>query len=203
MATNKNKQNIFQLITNNIQPKPKSITKKIDPKSISILKVTVSDWEGKTKGYPYRILSIPSSYCLDDLASLILESFDFDKDHLYGFYDNLKNWTKSNETYILDADFGDDATGFTHVVKVGQVFNKPKKKMLFLFDYGDEWRFIVESIKEKFAENKIELIENILESKGESPMQYPDFEDEDVDDLEDEIEEEEEEEVKKKPRKKK
>jgi len=52
------------------------------------------------------------------------------------------------------------------------------KKMLFLFDYGDEWKFIVELVREEksaFAANKKYPL--LLQKIGSSPEQYPDEED--------------------------
>jgi hypothetical protein len=51
----------------------------------------------------------------------------------------------------------------------------PKKKMLFHFDYGDDWDFLVtcvkiEEIKSQFRRPKI------LDKKGTTPEQYPDYE---------------------------
>jgi len=39
---------------------------------------------------PYRTIAIPESYSLYDLAEKIIESYDFDFDHAFGFYDNIK-----------------------------------------------------------------------------------------------------------------
>jgi hypothetical protein len=142
-----------------------------------VFKVIWSDWDGSVRGRPYRKLAINCNATLYDLAQAALESFEFDMDHPFGFYDNLKRWTRSKEGYELFADMGGE-TDFPGVksVKAAQVFHTPKKKMLMLFDYGDEWRFIVQNLGE------IEITSNqklpaILESKGEAPDQYGGFED--------------------------
>jgi hypothetical protein len=46
----------------------------------------------------------------------------------------------------IDALLSEDERQFGGVKKtrVNRVFTQPKKKMLFLFDYGDEWHFRVE-----------------------------------------------------------
>jgi len=56
--------------------------------------------------------------------------------------------------------------------KIQQVFNLPGDKMLFLFDYGDEWRFFVELEEIQQAE-QWDLKPVILESIGKAPEQYP------------------------------
>lgn len=154
--------------------KIKATKRKINTNSLSVIKATLSDQSGRVKGSPYRVLSIPSSKTLESLAMAILKSYDFDSDHMYGFYDNIKKWIKSTEIYTMDGE--ENPTGYVDEVSIGQVFDKPKKKMLFLFDYGDEWRFIVELKKEILSEGKVKLSTEIIESVGEAPPQYPDYE---------------------------
>jgi hypothetical protein len=45
--------------------------------------------------------------------------------------------------------------------------------MRFVFDYGDEWEFVVELVKRKPKEPKVKL-PRLLISAGEAPAQYPD-----------------------------
>ncbi|MDK2801714.1 MAG: hypothetical protein PWQ70_3333 [Clostridiales bacterium] len=51
-----------------------------DDEKILILKVTASDWEGRVRGMPYRVIAIPEKMSLYDLAEIIIESFGFDFD---------------------------------------------------------------------------------------------------------------------------
>jgi hypothetical protein len=144
---------------------------------ICILKVTLSDVFGRIRGTPHRILAIPERFTLYGLAEEIVDAFDFDFDHCFGFFDNLKLWTESNECYELFKDIekeqGLEPTYCKSVKKtrVGGVFNEIGKKMLFLFDYGDEWRFIVElkGIELPKQDTNYPLI---LESIGNAPPQY-------------------------------
>ena len=52
-----------------------------------------------------------------------------------------------------------------------------KQNFLYLFDYGDEWRFNVEVFN--IEETNMRLLNpEIIESKGKTPDQYPNFDDE-------------------------
>jgi len=139
---------------------------------ILLIKVTLRDEFGRAKGSPSRTLAIPEEFTLHDLAEAIVESFDFDFDHAFGFYDNTENWIDSEEGYELFSDMGEESK-FKGVkrTKVGKVFNKIGKKMLFLFDYGDEWHFILELKKIEQAKEKIRY-PSVVESIGEAPSQY-------------------------------
>ena len=72
-------------------------------------------------------------------------------------------------------DAGEETSSAAQSVKktkISQAFISLGEKMLFLFDYGDEWRFAVE-LKEirKTEEKESEPV--ILESIGKAPAQYP------------------------------
>ncbi|HID99899.1 MAG TPA: hypothetical protein EYP59_06380 [Thiotrichaceae bacterium] len=141
-----------------------------------LIRATVSDWEGRVRSYPYREFALRGDQTLDHLASAILDYFDFGHDHLYGFYNNIKSWTSSSEAYNLCIE-GGNYERCTHEIIVAQVFNYPKKKMLFLFDFGDEWHFVVQlkAIKEGEKDQKYPVL---LKSVGEAPEQYPPYDEE-------------------------
>jgi hypothetical protein len=129
----------------------------------------------------YRDIEIEGSRSLSDLARAITAAFDFGFDHAFGFYSDLKNpYSRSGERYDLFADMedGDSDAGSVERTKVAQVFGTPGKKMLFLFDYGDEWRFQVElmSLGEKAPKTRYP---KVVSSVGKAPPQYPSFDDED------------------------
>jgi hypothetical protein len=147
---------------------------------ICLMKAISTDRSGNVQGHPYRVIAVPEGFTLYRLAEAIVDSFGFYFDHPFGFYDNIRQWTKSKDGYELFADIGEESE-FKGVerTKVGKVFHEIKKKMLFLFDYGDEWHFIVklegiESLRE------IAKYPLVVESVGDAPPQYgePDEEDE-------------------------
>lgn len=148
-------------------------------------KVTLSDWNSAVRGRPFRKIAIAAEASLYDLALVTIESFDFGLDHAFGFYDNIKNWTRSKKGYELFADIGEKME-FPGVkrAKISKVFHTPKQKLLLLFDYGDEWHFIVQYLGDTEVQpgQKLPLI---TESKGETPDQYGGFEEEDEEDDED------------------
>jgi len=146
---------------------------------VYLIKAILSDWYGHVRGVPYRTLAIPEGFTLYSLAEVIVDSFDFDFDHAFGFYDNIKRWADSDKGYELFADMGEESK-FNGVkrTKIDKVFNKIKKKMLFLFDYGDEWHFIVE-LKRIEASKDDAKYPLFVESVGEVPPQYGEIDEED------------------------
>ncbi len=121
----------------------------------------------------------PADQTLEILAESILDSVGFDMDHAFCFHDNLKNPYRSKEEYTLFADMGEDAKeGDTGVrsTPLSRVF-RPRKKMLFRFDYGDDWQFLVTCVKEEETKSQFRK-PKILDKTGTPPEQYPDYEEE-------------------------
>jgi hypothetical protein len=118
---------------------------------IFIFKIIQSNLYGMVRGFPYRVLAIPGEFTLYQFAEAINVHFGFAFDHPFGFYDNLTQYYASEEGYELFADMpemqweeNDSQFGGVKKTRVNHVFTHLKKKMLFLFDYGDEWHFRVE-----------------------------------------------------------
>lgn len=139
---------------------------------IYFIRATLSDLYGRAGGRPYRTLAIPETITLYGLAEAIIDSFDFDFDHAFGFYNNMERWVSSTEGYELFADIGGEST-FEGVkqTKVNEVFDEVGKTWLFLFDYGDEWHFVVELKKVESAKEG-ERYPLVAESIGDAPPQY-------------------------------
>ncbi|WP_428665359.1 IS1096 element passenger TnpR family protein [Reyranella sp.] len=125
----------------------------------------------------YRDVEIDSMASLAALAEAITGAFEFDFDHAYGFYSTLTGrYHDSPEKFELFADIegGDSDADSVQETAVSKAFSKAGKKMLFLFDYGDEWRFTVELIKlgEKMPGTRYP---RLVGTSGDAPEQYPDM----------------------------
>jgi hypothetical protein len=125
----------------------------------------------------FRIIEIKGEKTLYDLASFIVKSFNFDMDHAFGFFNNIKDLYNSDEIYELFFDMEDcEPTEKAQGVKKTKIYSvfEPKKKMAFLFDYGDEWIFLIEC---KGVSDPMEKTRypRVIEKAGKSPEQYPDY----------------------------
>lgn len=143
------------------------------------IKATVTNSALKVRGFSYRIIAIDGKANLYKLAEAILDSFDFDIDHAFGFYDNLKDIYRSGEGYEFFADMGEgDRFPGVKKTKVEDVYILLGKKMLFFFDYGDSWRFITQ-LQTTQESTEIKVKPKVIESVGKAPEQYPDWDDDD------------------------
>jgi len=134
-----------------------------------------------------RKIAILETQSLYTFARIIVKAFDFYFDHCFGFYSNINNYHDSFDSYELFVDIGESEPTLNRKgvkkTKIKDVFYE-YEKMLFLFDYGDMWQFIVvrEKIEEASPHQKYPFI---LEKIGKPPLQYPpleeDFYFEDID----------------------
>lgn len=128
-----------------------------------------------------RKIGILGSKTLYNFARVIIKAFGFYFDHCFGFYSNMVSINDSSAGYELFVDIGEGplTPHFKGVkkTKVSEAFSNIGTKMLFLFDYGDEWHFIVE-LKEIRKSMTNESLSAVLGSIGKAPMQYPPCEEE-------------------------
>lgn len=119
------------------------------------------------------VVAVAGSVSLYGLAKTLIHALGFQFDHAFGFYGDLKNPYDSRIKYTLFADTGERDDGEPGVQKtpVSDVFTVGKK-MLFSFDYGDEWLFPVTCTEFQDASSR-RKIRRVLSTKGNPPVQYP------------------------------
>lgn len=118
------------------------------------------------RGGLWRRIEISADDTLLSLHRSIQEAYEFDDDHLYAFFMNGKRWSKEMFTSPYDED-----GPHVNQVRIGELGLYVGQKILYLFDFGDEWRFQVrlEYIR---AEGPKPSRPRIVEKKGKAPNQY-------------------------------
>ena len=134
----------------------------------------------------YRIIEASENCTFDDFHDAIFQAFDRYDYHLYSFFITLKDTKNIRSIY--------DAPEITHPQNLEDIMGVRKKKkstansrigdadlnendiIHYLFDFGDDWwhRIRTQNINETKSKKKhIKLIKSV----GESPPQYPDYDD--------------------------
>ncbi len=124
---------------------------------------------------------------LYDLAEIFIEAVEFEFDHAFGFYSNLESpFGENEEKYTLFSDLGEpeDTEPGVKETLVENVFTSGKQ-LAFLFDYGDEWHFLI-TCREVGEPKHDGESWGIQEIEGDLPVQYGDIEE--LEDLDEEIE---------------
>lgn len=103
--------------------------------------------------FPYedgtrKVIKANGSDSLYKFAEKIVNKFGFELDHCFGFYSDFEKLSNSSKAYELFVDAEGDLlcenAKSVKKTKISQAFQQAGEKMLFLFDYGDNNRFMVE-----------------------------------------------------------
>jgi hypothetical protein len=128
----------------------------------------------------WREIEVRPEHSLYQLAEAIMLAFGFDFDHAFGFYPEAgPRMYRANPRYELFTDLGEPTDEHALGVKkvsVATVFPEVGKRMALLFDYGDEWWFVVELTGIGQTEPDIRY-PRLLRQRGEAPVQYPEPDD--------------------------
>jgi hypothetical protein len=148
----------------NYRPPPKEVRL-----GTHTFKVRLAGWRG-ADGSIWRRLLVPGHASLDTLAQDILSAFEFDNDHSYDF----RYRDQRGKSRVYNHPWSDREPS-TLDISVAETELGIKEKMLFTFDYGDNWQFEVrlESVDEGSCQLQVT---KVIDSAGEAPKQYPPYE---------------------------
>ena len=117
----------------------------------------------------YRHIQIPKTETLAELADVILWSFDFENDHAHAFFMDNLFWSDA-DSYFLSFVSDDGEERYTENVYLDIL--SVKQKFKFIFDFGDEWRFECQVLREIDTEDEEAYL---VREVGTPPEQYPDY----------------------------
>ena len=150
--------------------------------SVIVLKVALKDRKSI-----WRSIALKGSQTLDDLHEAIFDAFDREDEHLYSFFFPLQGGKTSRRIMQESREytcpyaseepdpFGSDA-GNAAKAKLSSLKLTPKQKFYYLFDFGDEWWHEI-TVEKTDAPEERGKYPRIVDRKGKSPPQYPDYDD--------------------------
>ena len=123
-------------------------------------------------GKAWRRIAISSDMTLCDLSRLILDSVDFDHDHLdlFEYRNSVGRLVKIYHPFSSESPSTDE-------VRIGDLPFGEGTTFTYIFDFGDWWEFAVQLEKIQANDSRSNYTE-ILESHGDAPPQYPDWDEE-------------------------
>jgi hypothetical protein len=141
----------------------------------------------------YRNIEILENQSLADLHESIFKAFDRYDEHLYSFF--LTGKAIKSTSYIYDYPEIthpmnlEDLSGFAYKkkynaekMKIRDLDLDEKDKFYYLFDFGDEWWHELTMLKIEDAAGS-KGYPKITKKIGDSPEQYPDYDDDYDDDF--------------------
>ena len=156
----------FSLSDSEPKSKPQKKTERIQAESY-VIKVSL----GRDC---YRYIQIGKQKTLGALSEAILDAFEFDDDHCHAFFMDDRYWSDFAAYFSDDMDEG---CRISYKMPLGRLGLKKGDKFKYLFDFGDEWRFqcrVMQELEEKTRNSRV------IKSVGDSPAQYPDWDDEEL-----------------------
>jgi hypothetical protein len=94
----------------------------------------------------YRHIQISEDATLYALHRAILDSFDFDNDHLHSFYMSNRPWDRMSEYSSPTNDFVDHQH-HSDVVSLSNFNLQKGDKFLEIYDFGDCWHFQIRVLR--------------------------------------------------------
>lgn len=129
-----------------------------------------------------RVIEIESNASFLQLHKAIQAAVNFDDDHLFQFYLGRH---PDQHAYIIGGEpswNGYNPVNRYRKIRLSDTWPLPTGyKLYYLFDFGDCWIFQITKTrhKDKVAQTGIKY-PRVIEAKGKNPVQYPDWEYEEV-----------------------
>lgn len=125
----------------------------------------------------YRHIQISKTATLHRLHKAIIAAFDFEDDHEHVFFMDNKYWS-GYAAFFSSKMRGDER--LTKSYKLERLNLSKGDQFKYVFDFGDEWRFQCKVLRELEEQTDIP---GVIRRMGESPEQYPKFDEEWMEDL--------------------
>jgi Plasmid pRiA4b ORF-3-like protein len=125
----------------------------------------------------WRELELAANQTLEDLGEAIPLAFGFTDPHLWAFFLSGKAWDRATE-YALRPSTGflggaqARAAGRVRLRDVPYPGGDGPREFLYLFDFGDEWRFRVKLVRVTPTLTPGEPYPRLVASHGQAPPQY-------------------------------
>ena len=143
----------------------------------------------KGKKSIWRIVVLRGDHTLHNLHKIIFRAFDREEEHLYSFFfpreprgrdrQSLKVKEYSSPFYAKEPNPITDEQPFNAEETTLDSLNfKVNQTFEYLFDFGDNWLHEIKVVQIESA-SRTRRLPIISERHGESPPQYPDYEEED------------------------
>lgn len=150
---------------------------------ISLLRGPVSEEFADENPEVSRTIEIRGDQTLEDLHFAIYDAYDRDDEHMYEFQFGKRPMDRKGTRYAMsiamENPFGDidEPAGCVDETTLDSLGLTPRSQFFYWFDFGDDWwhKIKVLTISDEVPSVKFP---RVTQRVGNSPPQYPDFEEE-------------------------
>jgi hypothetical protein len=136
-----------------------------DHRDVMIVLVAITDESGYVKGNPYRKIALYSGTILSLVAQVIIDSFGFDIGKPFGFYSTIHGDYSESDWQV------DSFSPAITCISLEGIVESVGSEFLFVYDFEDEWRFILKYIGLMKPSAEI-VCPVVLTREGNAPDQY-------------------------------
>src|SRR6058998_984640 len=116
-------------------------------------------------------IAVRASQTLDHLHRVLRRAFNWYDDHLYSFWLSGVYWDGPETEFTAPSEFGESDARSAAAVRLGDLDLQPGRPIAYVFDFGDEWRVLLE-LRERAPSEPGARYPKVLERIGEPPPQY-------------------------------
>lgn len=122
--------------------------------------------QGIQKPPVWRRVIVPSNITFDTFHQIIQAAFGWNNYHLYQFSEFGWGSEKIYEIPDIEDDYEVEKTENSYLIKISEVFKKPKQTFTYIYDFGDNWKHDI--ILEEILDEKI-MRSMCVDGKGTCP----------------------------------
>lgn len=129
-----------------------------------------------------RTIAVREDQTLEQLHEALRLAFGWADPHLYSFWPG-RFWDGEETEYTAPFEIEEMGKPKKSArVPIGELGLRRGKRIAYIFDFGDEWRLLLRVVDRWTAGD--ESYPLLVEAKGTPPPQYPDYDDEGLDEVE-------------------
>jgi hypothetical protein len=122
-----------------------------------------------------RVIEIEDAASLYALHLAIQDAIDFGRDHPFEFYIANK-WNGWKKQWLTEHEEWEEKENDFFRIKLQKIWPLGRKRLYYLFDFGDRWTFEVRKARGAKEPEPEVLYPRVIKSIGPNPEQYPNFE---------------------------
>ena len=115
-------------------------------------------------------VAVRDSQTLEHLHRALRRAFGWYDDHLYSFWLSGVHWDGPETEFTAPYELG-ETEARSAAARLRDVELEPGRPIAYLFDFGDQWRVLVE-LRERIPPEPGARYPKVLERKGTAPPQY-------------------------------
>lgn len=119
-----------------------------------------------------RVIEIDDDASLYELHDAIQDAVAFGRDHPFEFFVANSSSPWARKQWLTYKEEWEEKEDDFRRIRLKDVYPLGRKRLYYVFDFGDRWTFEIRLKKRKKAEERVE-VPRVIKTVGLNPEQYP------------------------------